>query len=71
MHTANFINRAAPGVLHPAMETRASAASGGNALEVRCHYDGALLVASLEELLAKRQTIEWLVESELLWRCMP
>lgn len=35
-----------------------------------CAHDPALLVAALEEIEARRAAIEWLLDAELLCRCL-
>jgi len=37
----------------------------------RASHDTTLLIVSLEELETRRCAIEWLVEQDLLWRCLP
>lgn len=36
----------------------------------RAEHDATLLVAALEELAARRAAIEWLVQADLLCRCL-
>jgi hypothetical protein len=32
--------------------------------------DLSLLLAALDEIQSRRQSLEWLVEADLLWRCL-
>jgi hypothetical protein len=72
MQTITIVTRAAPGFTRlPALgEVNTPTLTGRPPDPDGSHYDAMLLVASLEDLLAQRQSIEWLVEADLLWRCM-
>jgi hypothetical protein len=64
------VRSAAPAVRHR-LTARPRAAQTATRPPGRAAHDPTLVLAALDELEAKRRGLEWLVEAELLWRCLP
>ena len=64
--TSTDVRSAAPAVLHRlAARPRTTTRPPGAVV-----HDPTLVISALEELEAKRRGLEWLVEADLLWRCL-
>ena len=68
MITADITSRStAPAVLHRSAARPATTARPPGTVV----HDPTLVLSALEELEAKRRDLEWLVEADFLWRCLP